>query len=169
MTKTETAKEFARLQALFEAGKGDDFTAEEHLFYRDQVLEQWESAKQSLEAAKIAEMDLRKTFVKFAFNTETLTGTERIDLANGYQAKAVKKLNYNVDQEKVNDALDKIENMDAEGKFIAERLIKWKADLSITEYKALPDKYKAIIDTVVTTSEGAPALEIIAPKDKKVR
>lgn len=169
MNKTETATEFARLASLVAAGKGDDFTAQEHLFYRDQLLEKWEATKQALEAAKIVEMDLRKQFVHFAFNTDTLTGTERIDLANGYTAKAVKKLNYNVNQETVNDALDKLENLDAEGKFIAERVIKWKAELSVTEYKALSLKHKAIIDAVITTSEGAPSLEIVAPKDKKVR
>lgn len=96
------------------------------------------------------------------------SGTERIELANGYEAKAVKKVNYNLNQDLVNDCLDAIENIGgAEGKIIAERLVKWKADLSMTEYKLLDPKYKVLIDKAITTTDGAPSLEIVAPKNTK--
>lgn len=147
---------------------------------RDRQLAAWEASKIALEAAKAAEMEARKAFVKFAFNHEKLEGTERIPLHNGYEAKAVKKLNYNLVShtegvstvDAVDAALTRIEAVSDEGKFIAERLVKWTASLSISEYRKLDEtpngqKFKAIIDEVVETSEGAPTLEIVPPKGQR--
>jgi len=167
MTKsTPDEIEFARLQALFV--EGGEFSPQEHIFFRDKLLEQWEQSKVALELAKDFEMSHRKAIVLFAFDPEKNSGTENVELANGYKLKSVKKLNYNVDQANVNAALDKIEAFGEKGKVIAERLIKWKADLSLSEYKTLSEEYKAIIDEVITISEGSPTLEIVKPKDKKV-
>jgi hypothetical protein len=153
----------------------------EWLAERDRILAAWEKAKVDLEKAKADEMDRRKEFVKFAFDNEKLSGTERIPLSNGYEAKAVKKLNFkfvsDVEGVEALDALDaaltEIENVGPEGKFVAERLVRWSADLSLTEYKLLEKggefgvKVKSIIDRVIETTEGAPTLEIIPPKDKR--
>lgn len=144
---------------------------------RDRLLAAWEASKVTLEKAKADEMELRKQFVKFAFSTDKLEGTERIPLHNGYEAKAVKKLNYNlkspVEGVPVVDAVDavltKIEEASPEGKFIADRLVKWTATLSVSEYRKLDEtsegkRIKSLIDEVVETSEGAPTLEIVPPK-----
>lgn len=168
MAKTEKlgdAIEFDRLNTLFNAG--GEFTAEEHLWFRDKLLEQWENDKAALEIAKENEMAKRKAIVKFAFDPTKEKGTERIELANGYELKSVKKLNYNVNQDTVNAVLDKLEAVDSEAKFVAERLIKWKADLSVSEYNDLKAEYKVIIDECITTSDGAPTLEIVPPKGQK--
>lgn len=147
---------------------------------RDRILAAWEASKLTLEKAKEDEMNLRKEFVKFAFDNEKLSGTERIELNNGYQAKAVKKLNFKFvshdENVKVVDAVDKsltqIEQLGGEAPFIADRLVKWTADLSIGEYNKLTEsetgrKIKAIIDNVIETTEGAPTLEIVPPKGSK--
>lgn len=162
---TADATEFARLSAL-QAAEGE-FSLEEHIWFRDKLLQQWEQSKSDLEVAKLAEMDQRKLVVAFAFDPNKEKGTERIPLENGYELKAVKKINYNVNQETVNAVLDELEAQGDEAKFIAERVIKWKAELSVSEYNDLSDKYKAIIDKCVTTSDGAPTLEIVPPKGQK--
>lgn len=143
-------------------------------FYFKQVLLQWETAKQELEAAKAREMDLRKQCVAIGFDPDKKSGTERVELGGGYEAKAVKKINYGfvknpegkTDKRAIDAALSKIEADGEVGMMIAERLIKWTPDLSLTEYKQLPAKYKPIIDAVIVTSDGAPTLEIIPPKGK---
>lgn len=120
-------------------------------------------------------MEQRKAVVAFAFDPNKESGTERIELGNGYQAKAVKKINYGfvktedgkLNKAAIDKALAKIEKDGAMGELIAERLVKWTPDLSLTEYKQLDEKYKKIIDEVIVTSEGAPTLEIIAPKAPK--
>lgn len=152
----------------------------EWLHERDRILAKWESDKIALEKAKADEMESRKAFVAFAFDKDKLEGTERIALNNGYEAKAVKKLNYNLVSpvegvgvvEAVDNALTALEALGPEGKFVADRLVKWSCDLSLSEYRKLDEmangaQYHAIIDKVIETKEGAPTLEIIPPKGTK--
>lgn len=141
---------------------------------RDQLLVSWQEAKEALEKAKEAEMFLRKKVVDFAFDPNKQSGTENVDLGNGYKLKAVKKLNYGfiknaenkLDKAAIDKALAKIEKDGAVGELIAERLVKWTPDLSLSEYKLLSEKHKTIIDSVIVTSEGSPTLEIVEPKNK---
>jgi len=158
-----------------ETGEVKNYTEAEFIAERDRLLLSWEESKRALEVAKEKEMEQRKAVVAFAFDPNKESGTERIELGNGYQAKAVKKINYGfvktedgkLNKAAIDKALAKIEKDGAMGELIAERLVKWTPDLSLTEYKQLPEKYKKIIDEVIVTSEGAPTLEIIAPKAPK--
>ena len=139
---------------------------------RDAKILAWEQAVKALAAAKDAEAALRKEVLAeaFAFDPEALReGTENFELGNGYKLKAVFKINRSFagGQEAVEKALQKIEKTGPEGVFIAERLVKWKPELSLTEYKKLPEKFKNLFDEVVTSKEAMPALELVAPKSKQ--
>jgi len=138
---------------------------------QDALIVQWQEAAKTLAAAKETESALRAEVLKnaFAFDPEALReGTENIELGAGYKLKAVFKINRSFvgGQEAVEKALQKIEKTGPEGEFIAERLVKWKPELSITEYKTLPDKFRKVIDEIVTSKEATPALELVAPKSK---
>ncbi len=138
---------------------------------RDAKILAWEAAVKALAAAKDAEAALRKEVLAeaFAFDPEALReGTENFELGNGYKLKAVFKIsrNLNNENEAVDKVLSKIEKTGPEGVFIAERLVKWKPELSITEYKKLPEKFKKLFDEVVTSKEAMPSLELVAPKSK---
>ena len=159
-----------------ETGEVKNYTEAEFVAERDRLLLAWEESKKALEVAKEKEMEQRKAVVAFAFDPNKESGTERIELGNGYQAKAVKKVSYGfiktedgkLNKAAIDKALAKIEKVGgAVGELIAERLVKWTPDLSLTEYKQLDEKFKKIIDEVIVTSEGAPTLEIIAPKAPK--
>ena len=138
---------------------------------RDAKILAWEAAVKALAAAKDAEAALRKEVLAeaFAFDPEALReGTENFELGNGYKLKAVFKIsrNLNNENEAVDKVLSKIEKTGPEGAFIAERLVKWKPELSVSEYKKLPEKFKKLIDEVVTSKEAMPSLELVAPKSK---
>ena len=138
---------------------------------RDAKILAWEAAVKALAAAKDAEAALRKEVLAeaFAFDPEALReGTETFEIGNGYKLKAVFKIsrNLNNENEAVDKVLSKIEKTGPEGVFIAERLVKWKPELSITEYKKLPEKFKKLFDEVVTSKEAIPSLELVAPKSK---
>lgn len=138
---------------------------------RDAKILAWEAAVKALAAAKDAEAALRKEVLTeaFAFDPEALReGTENFELGNGYKLKAVFKIsrNLNNENEAVDKVLAKIEKTGPEGVFIAERLVKWKPELSVTEYKKLPEKFKKLFDEVVTSKEAMPSLELVAPKSK---
>jgi hypothetical protein len=134
---------------------------------KEQKLQAWIDAQRALYAAAEAEMAARKEVVAaFPFDADKDEGTQNIDLANGWKLKVVKKLNYTLNnkEDATDRALEKLEKLGAEGVFVAERLVKWKPELSISEYRKLTDQYKSIIDAVLTTSPGAPSLSLIEPK-----
>ena len=138
---------------------------------RDAKILAWEAAVKALAAAKDAEAALRKEVLAeaFAFDPEALReGTENFELGNGYKLKAVFKIsrNLNNENEAVDKVLSKIEKTGPEGAFIAERLVKWKPELSVSEYKKLPEKFKKLFDEIVTSKEAMPSLELVAPKSK---
>jgi hypothetical protein len=135
---------------------------------RDALLLAWDEAKKNLEVAKEREIIARKAAFSACFEAPR-EGVNTLELGNGYSAKGTYKVNYLLDKDvtKVEKVLDKIAAMGAEGAVIADRLVKWSADLSLTEYRQLDAKYKKVFDTIVTTREGAPTLEIKAPKEAK--
>jgi hypothetical protein len=134
---------------------------------KDELLVAWDKSKQQLETAKAEEKKLRDQVVEAFFGKVLLReGTENVDLGNDYKLKAVFKLNRNFvgGEEAVEKALQKIEKAGSEGQFIATRLVKWKPELSISEYRKLPDKFTKIIDEIITTSESTTSIEIVVPK-----
>lgn len=124
-------------------------------------------AKRDLAAAADRECTLRKACVSVFFPDDATNvnaeGTRNFELAQGYKLKAVFKLNYNLKQAEIDAALTAMEKLGNQGKFLAERIVKWKAELSVKEYRELEPAYKALIDKVLTTSPGLPSLEIVAP------
>lgn len=155
-------------------GEIETFTQEQFEAKRNKMLVQWEQVKKQLESAKEQEMQLRKQIVDFAFDQNKNSGTERVELGNGYELKAVKKVSYGfikgndnkINKSAIEKALQKIEKDGAAGELIAERLVQWNPTLSLTEYKLLSDKHLKAINEVIVTTEGAPTLEIIEPKAK---
>lgn len=154
---------------------GETLNAEESVWYRDYLLMFWQNSKVALERAKEIEMDARKAAVDFMRDPAKAGTTENVALGNGYSAKMKTPVNYNFvkteDGAKINKlaiekALQKIEKDGEVGELIAERLVKWTPDLSLTEYKLLSEKHRKIIDEVIITSEGTPMLEIKEPKSK---
>ena len=151
----------------------------------DELLVQWDIAKQRLDAAKAAEMDLRKQCFALGFGANAQDGTNTLELGNGYELKGVKKLNYKlvapVDYkgtviDAVDDCVSRMCQISNEGSFIADRIFKYSVDLSKTEYNALEidattdetkRKLLAEVNKVIEINEGAPTLTIKEPKGKK--
>lgn len=138
---------------------------------RDALILEWREKQAQLSKLKDEEMALRKQVLGelFSFDPEVLReGTENFELGQGYKVKAVFKIDYKLNNE--NDAVDKVltkmEKAGAEGAVLAERLVKWEPKLSISEYKKLPDKFRKLIDEIVTTKEATPSVELVAPKSK---
>lgn len=143
----------------------------------DALLLLWNGKKAAIETAKAEEMELRKYIVSREFPKKQ-EGTQRKELGNGYELKAVVKYNYNLaDNETVEKCLDHISALGNEGPFIADRLVSWKPNFLKTEYNDLLErkskgderaiKILSIIDQMLTITEGAPTLDIVEPKGKK--
>jgi hypothetical protein len=135
-------------------------------------LSNWAFINAELTRLKALEAEARKVCVDDYF-AQAKEGTNNADLGNGYTLKAVVKNNYRLAaNDKVDDALAQIEKLGEKGKFLAERVVRYKPDLSLTEYKNLDladnvDKaVKDIIDGILTIQPGMPSLEIVPPKTK---
>lgn len=143
----------------------------------DQLLLEWQKKKDAIETAKAEEMELRKYIVKREF-PKPKEGMNTKELGAGYQLKAGVKFNYNLaDNDTVEATLEKLAGMGAAGSAIADRLVSWKPNFLLTEYRQLcEDKEKgsqfaqtalSVINEMLTITEGAPTLEIKEPKSKK--
>lgn len=142
----------------------------------DQLLMLWQQKKQAIENAKNEEMELRKYIVKREF-PKANEGMNTKELGAGYQLKAAIKYNYNLaDNDTVEATLERLSNLGNAGSAIADRLVSWKPNFLLTEYRQLcEDKEKGskfavdalnIISEMLTITEAAPTLEI---KEAKVR
>ena len=71
-------------------------------------------------------MEMRKYIVSRAFS-ENVEGTNNKDLGNGYTLKAGIKFNYKiaVDNNKLEECLDRIAKIGNRGNIVAERMISW--------------------------------------------
>lgn len=133
------------------------------------AIAEWVEADRKLDLAKAEEKGLRETILKLAFDRnpdELREGVANKELANGFKLKADFKVTRSLpsDNSKVTDVLDKIAKLGNEGSFIAQRIVKWKADISLTEYHKLDIQYRELIDTILTAKPGLPSLELVAPK-----
>ena len=145
------------------------------LLDNDKFLHNHSALKAALEVAKEAELEARKLAVMFMHDPAKSGTTENVELGGGYKATMKVPVRYGfvqnaegkTDKARIEKALSKIEKTGQAGELIAERLVKWTPELSLTEYKQLPDNFRKIIDDVIVTSEGTPTLEIKEPKAKK--
>lgn len=161
-------------------------TATEHEWQtqRDKVLQSWLAARTLLATAKESEMELRKQVQQLLF-PNPVKGTQRYDLGGGYSIKLVHKINYTLGnkdltdkksgnkikvQDQVEQVMNAIEKCGNEGPFLVDRLIKTSYDLSISEYGKLDDgsQIKKIIDSILITSDAAPAVEFETPEKKQM-
>lgn len=164
--------EITRIRSLVDWGQTLTETDKETYFYF--LLRNQQRVKAILDKAKADEMAFRLLAVSVGFNTDK-PGTQRVELEGGYAAKGVIKYNYGwvkgpddrIDKKAIDAALTRIEERTPQGAYIAEHLVKWTPDLSLTEYKKLAPEDKAIIDAVIVTTDAAPTLEIEAPKGSK--
>lgn len=135
---------------------------------RNELLTEWLAAKKTLDAAKKVEMDLRKMIVadETLFDPNKAEGTERYDLGNGYQLKCVKKTSYSMANSNGETfaALKALTLLGDASSRMAESLVKFAANLRVSEYKKLNDSERKIMDEVITTKPGAPTLELVEPK-----
>ena len=158
-----------------ETGEVRNFSEAEYIAERDRLLVDWQAKKAALEVAKEDELTARKLAVMFMHDPAKSGTTENVELGGGYKATMKVPVRYGfiqnadgkTDKARIEKALSKIEKTGQAGELIAERLVKWTPELSLTEYKQLPDNFRKIIDDVIVTSEGTPTLEIKEPKAKK--
>lgn len=134
---------------------------------RDELILVWKEKQATLVKAQLEEISMRNQLLGLCF-PGAKEGTENLDLGKGWILKGVFKQNYSLDKddEKVDKALNRLEKCGDNGKFVAERVVKWKPELSVSEWRKLSPEQQACIEEVITIKPGQPSLELVAPKEK---
>lgn len=129
------------------------------------VLTVWENTKKQLEVLKKYEMELRKAIVTDSgfFDKNKTAGTEHFILPGGYDLVSVKKENYSL----TNDNNETDEALEHFSEDMAAMLVKWTPTLSVSNFKKLTTEDQAHFDKALEVRNGAPTLEIKAPKAGK--
>lgn len=130
-------------------------------------INDWQYAQQKARQWRETEMSLRAEVMAIAWpayaNAPT-AGTVYADIANGYKIKYEQTFSYNLKDTptlKVEQVLDNHFEPLA-----ADLLVRWKPELSVSNYKKLTDAEQRYFAPVLTIKPDAPKLELIAPKSK---
>lgn len=120
----------------------------------------WFTAKETLDAAKAAELELRLKVVKEFFPNGLSKGVNNCPIDNGFVLKGTGTVNFKIDEAKVPVVLKMVKE-----KFkVNVDVFKTKIELKTGDYGKLPDDIKSVIDEALTITPGTPQLEIAKPK-----
>ncbi len=131
------------------------------------VLWQWSEIAKQLKELRDLESKLRKQVIEdfFGETAGIREGTEKHKLPEDWQLIARFSATYSLDKPGlVAAALTELEQSGEDGKFVAERLVSWKPQLSVAEYRKLSAAHDAIISKVLTIKEASTQLELKPPK-----
>lgn len=86
-------------------------------------------------------------------------GTNSYDLPAGWVLKGKHTINRSVDVA----SLTQLTPLLREKGYAIDKLIRYKPELAITEYKKLTDAERCVFDQVLTIKNGSPGIEIVLP------
>jgi hypothetical protein len=133
---------------------------------QEALIAAWNEVLEEKRRLTEEESSLRLRIHEEIFKGRLLPGTEKVSLPAGWQLKLECKNNYKFDNlESLEMAQGKFEET-PEGFAAFQRLVRWKPELSIGEYKKLLPEQKRIIDEVLTSTPAKPVIELIEPKVK---
>jgi hypothetical protein len=123
------------------------------------LIYEWWQWKQRLDEAKEKEKQLRKELCDEYIDSKE--GTSYIDLGDGYKLKSVKGTDYKIidDNSVISYVYTKLEEMGVD----ASKLIKYKAELSVSGWKNIPPEGKELADKIVTSKPKSVVLEMKTP------
>jgi hypothetical protein len=127
------------------------------------LLEDWRAAKIELDAAQAKERDLRARVISsFSSVGPMHSGVENVPYFGG-TIKIEHKLDYKLDTntDKVDAMLDAIERSQEGGNVIAERLVKWKPEISVSEYKLLNNAQRALVTPILTIKPASKSVTFV--------
>jgi len=129
-------------------------------------LKEWYALKQQLDEIKNKEIVLRQFIVAGLF-PEPIEGTNTHPLndGTGAVAKATHVINRTVQVEPLAELEKSLSQPDHNlPKLDLDKLVKWKPEVSIKEYRTLTDEERNLFDQVLVIKPGMPGFEIMIPK-----
>lgn len=121
------------------------------------LLDEWNKAKAELDALTVRERDLRAQVVAaFYPGVVGAEGTENVDLPSGWYLSTVFKKSYTLDNRENATAIV-AKNLPSA---LRDRVITWKPELRVGEYKKLDPAHRDLVNTVLTIKDAMPSVTI---------
>lgn len=122
-------------------------------------MERWYIVQEQLSKLKNEEQMLRNKIFKGMF-TNPVEGTNTVELEDGYALKGKRVINRTVDEAAFKASVEEL----AKNGIATDRIIKFKPELVVKEYRTLTDEQRNLFDCVLIIKDGMPGLEIVKPK-----
>lgn len=127
-----------------------------------EMLNKWYILQQQLRELREQEADLRaKLFNNFFIDAQE--GTNSHTLPDGYILKGKRVITRSIDKGALNASLEGLRAV----KINVDEVVDWKPTLKMSAYRKLTPEQQKIFDQVLVVKDGAPSLEIVAPKGDK--
>ncbi len=129
------------------------------------LLQEWNNAVSAAASAKQTvdrELVLRKA-VMVEFFPIPEEGVNAMDMGQGWTLKATYKIDRKVDAAALPAIMAKLRELGVK----ADPLIRYKPEISVDPYRALPDEARKIFDTALIIKPGSPTVALIPPKEEK--
>jgi len=128
-------------------------------------LKEWYAVKEELDKLKNKEIVLRQFIVAGLFpDPQEGVNTYPINDGTGAVAKATHVLNRTVQLEPLEELGKALETDNNLPKLDLNKLIKWKPEVALKEYRTLTDEERNLFDQILVIKPGMPGLEIMIPK-----
>ncbi len=150
---------------------------------RDDYIREWDNINTNFAVVKVDEKKARDAAVKAVFGATFESGTNTVDLGNGYKFKCQYATTYKFivpdgfqgHPDRAPTVVDAVDEMvrelrahSNEGGFIADRIVKWKPEVVASEYKDAPDSVKRIVDRYIESKNAVNSVELVKPPKAKV-
>jgi hypothetical protein len=137
---------------------------------RMQLIGSWYAAKNAADQADANEFALRNSVIAVAFDPNKLSGSETIDIGNGYKLQAVKIQGITATNQ--NGETVALLQLVAQhlGNDTAAALISWQPIVSVSTYKSMLAKAQLVpelneaLSKAITLKPGSPQLKLIEPE-----
>jgi hypothetical protein len=121
----------------------------------------WQQTKAQVEQLTATERRLREELFGAAFPAP-IEGTNNAELPEGWKLKGVLKINRTIDEAALPAVKEAVRGMN----FNPDPLVKYKPELVLKDYKALPENVRHVFDAALTIKPGLPTIELVPPKVK---
>lgn len=128
---------------------------------QNETLTNWNAAQTKLQAAKLEESQLRLLVIEqFSATEADASGTETVEVGNGWKLKISKSLDYKLDNK--DGKLDKALEGFTDG--VAALLVSWEPKLSVKAYRSLPEDEQIKIYDCLTIKPSSVQVKLEPPK-----
>lgn len=124
-----------------------------------QELHEWAGLQAELERIKLKEKELRKKIFCEAFPIPVEGTDNKLSLSAGYVLQGTFRLRRAIDMGQVMPMRDELAKIGVP----IEPLLNWSVKLNKTNYAILSPEARSLFDNIITTTEGSPRLQILAP------